>query len=117
MGAKWDLDAAVVTRFCALVWAGDSVRAAAGVVDMLLSVAYRLAHQLQLPMRSKKSVSPGTEEEITRLWLECLAPMEIVRILSVGPSVVYPLVSSWASKSTGLIIPMDECRRRRLCNT
>lgn len=104
MGAKWDPDSAVTTRFCALVRAGDSVRAAAGVVDMPLSVAYRLAHQLQLPMRSKKPVSPGTEEEITRLWLDGLAPMEIVRILSVGPSVVYRIgieLGLWQRNSHG----------------
>lgn len=89
MGSKWDPDSAVIARFCALVRAGDSVRAAAGVVEMPLSVAYRLAHEFQLPMRSKKSVGPGTEDQVTRLWLEGLAPMEIVRTLSVGPSLVY----------------------------
>lgn len=89
MGSVWQPEDAVVARFCSLVTAGSSVRAAAGVVELPLSVAYRLAHQHQLPMRKRRRITSAEFAEVERLWLQGLAPMDIVRAVSVGPTAVY----------------------------
>ena len=89
MGSVWQPEDAVVARFCSLVTAGSSVRAAAGVVELPLSVAYRLAHQHQLPMHKRRKITSAESAKVERLWLQGLAPMDIVRAVSVGPSAVY----------------------------
>ena len=82
-------ESVVVARFCALVRAGSSVRSAAQSVELPLWLAYRLAHELQLPMRRSRRVTSAECEDIARLWRDGLAPMDIARTLSVGSTVVY----------------------------
>ena len=89
MRSQWDPDAVVVTRFCLLVRSGNSVRSAARTVGLPLSVAYRLAHEHQLPVTKKTQVTPREKRDITRLWHEGLTPMDIARSLSVSSSAVY----------------------------
>ena len=71
MESKWVPDSAVVARFASLVRAGSSIRAAAGVVGLPQSVAYRLAGELDLPRKRRRTTSSDDSEEIARLWL-CL---------------------------------------------
>ena len=89
MDSIWQPEAAVIARLCSLVRAGSSVRAAAGVLELPLSVAYRLAHQHQIPLQQKRKTHSAEYAEVERLWLQGLAPMDIVRASSVGTSVVY----------------------------
>ena len=89
MESKWVPDSAVVARFASLVRAGSSIRAAAGVVCLPESVAYRLAGELDLPRKRCRRISSADSQEIARLWLEGVAPMDIARQLSIGSSPVY----------------------------
>lgn len=89
MSSKWQPDDAVISRFCALVTAGSSIRAAAEAVALPHSVAYRLAKEYQLPVAHRHRPSPAQIAQIQQLWLDGLAPMDIVRTLSVGSAVVY----------------------------
>ena len=54
MESKWVPDSAVVARFASVVRAGSSIRAAAGVVGLPQSVAYRLAGELDLPRNHRR---------------------------------------------------------------
>ena len=94
MESKWVPDSAVVARFASLVRAGSSIRAAAGVVCLPESVAYRLAGELDLPRKRCRRISSADSQEIARLWLEGVAPMDIARQLSIGSSPVYRSVLS-----------------------
>nr|WP_230847241.1 helix-turn-helix domain-containing protein [Corynebacterium ulcerans] len=78
-----------MSRFCALVTAGSSVRSVARAVELPLSVAYRLTHELELPVRCSTRISRTESESIAKLWREGFAPMGIVRAPSVGASTVY----------------------------
>ena len=89
MESKWVPDSVVVARFASLVRAGSSIRAAAGVVGLARSVAYRLAGELDLPRKRRRTTSSDDSQEIARLWLEGVAPMDIARQLSIGSSPVY----------------------------
>lgn len=89
MGSIWQPESAVVERLCSLVRAGSSVRAAASALELPLSVAYRLAHQHQIHLQQKRKTHSAEYAEVKRLWLQGLAPMDIVRASSVGSSVVY----------------------------
>ena len=89
MKSKWVPDPAVVARFASLVRAGSSIRTAAGVVGLARSVAYRLAGELDLPRKRRRTTSSDDSEEIACLWLEGVAPMDIARQLSIGSSPVY----------------------------
>ena len=89
MESKWVPDSAVVARFASLVRAGSSIRAAAGVVGLPRSVAYRLAGELDLPRKRRRRISSADSQAIARLWLEGVAPMDIARQLSIGSSPVY----------------------------
>ena len=83
MKSKWVPDPAVVARFASLVRAGSSIRTAAGVVGLARSVAYRLAGELDLPRKRRRTTGSADSQEIARLWLEGVAPMDIARQESV----------------------------------
>ena len=89
MESKWVPDSVVAARFASLVRAGSSIRAAAGVVGLPRSVAYRLAGELDLPRKRRRRISSADSQAIARLWLEGVAPMDIARQLSIGSTPVY----------------------------
>lgn len=89
MGSLWDPEQDVIDQFCVLVRSGRSVRAAARELELSQNVAYRVAHERDLPMRRKTRVSLSVCEEIKQLWCAGLQPMDIARSVQVGSSVVY----------------------------
>lgn len=89
MGSRWDPEQVVVDRLCALVRAGSSVRAAAELLQLPQGVAYRIAHEQKLPLRKYIKTDCSTEALIKKQWRDGMAPMDIVRKLRVGASVVY----------------------------
>ena len=89
MGSRWEPEQIIVDRLSALVRAGSSVRAATHAVRLPLSMAYRMAHQLNLPMRRTSLTACDDQEEVRRLWRAGWAPMDIARRVQIGSSVVY----------------------------
>lgn len=89
VSSRWDPSPEVVEQLCVLVHGGRSVRSAATELSLSLNVAYRLARELQLPIRSKKTLSRADALRIEQLWKQGVKPMHIASRLNLTPSVVY----------------------------
>ena len=104
MVCRWRPAQAVVDRLSELVCGGSSVRAAALLLELPLHVAYRLAHELQLPLRTRRKTQPGERDQITSLFNQGVSPMDIARSVRVDPSVVYRIginMGAWTPNPQG----------------
>lgn len=88
-GCAWEISEAQFSELESLIFGGSSVRAAAVRVGVHYGRALALAHSRKWPVLTKRHSSGDERAAVRAALLSGVDPMDVVRAVGVGSSVVY----------------------------